>query len=63
MGVTPALNRGYNNGEHDPMSRRTLHYGQIQAAPPCRLRLILTRPRAGLNLVPSQSRPNLFGGD
>jgi hypothetical protein len=45
------------------MSRRTLHHGQIEAAPPCRLRLILTRPRAGLNLVPSLSRPNLFGGD
>jgi hypothetical protein len=40
-----------------------LHYGKIAAAPPCRLRLILTRPRAGLNLVPSRSRPSLFGGD
>jgi hypothetical protein len=62
-GVTPALNPGYNDREHKPMSRRTLHHGQIEAAPPCRLRLILTRPRAGLNLVPSQSRPSLFGGD
>ena len=42
---------------------RLQHYGKIEAAPPCRLRLILTRPRAGLNLVPSQSRPSLFGGD
>jgi len=40
-----------------------LHHGKIKAAPPCRLRVILTRPRAGLNLVPSHSRPNLFGGD
>jgi hypothetical protein len=45
------------------MTRRVSHHGRIEAAPPCRLRLILTRPRAGLNLVPAQSRPNLFGGD
>jgi hypothetical protein len=44
------------------MSHR-LHHGKIEAAPPCRLRVILSRPRAGLNLVPSNSRPNLFGGD
>jgi hypothetical protein len=42
---------------------RPLHHGKIEAAPPCRLRVILSRPRAGLNLVPSNSRPNLFGGD
>ncbi|HET7183246.1 MAG TPA: hypothetical protein VFI82_01075 [Terriglobales bacterium] len=42
---------------------RPLHHGKIEAAPPCRLRLILTRPRAGLNFVPSRSRPSLFGGD
>ncbi len=45
------------------MSRIARHHGQIEAAPPCRLRLILSRPRVGLSLVPSQSRPNLFGGD
>ena len=42
---------------------RPLNHGKIEAAPPCRLRVILSRPRAGLNLVPSNSRPNLFGGD
>jgi hypothetical protein len=42
---------------------RLLHHGKIEAAPPCRLRVILTRPRAGLNMVPSNSRPSLFGGD
>jgi hypothetical protein len=42
---------------------RPPHHGKIEAAPPCRLRVILSRPRAGLNLVPSNSRPNLFGGD
>jgi hypothetical protein len=42
---------------------RPLHHGKTEAAPPCRLRLILARPRAGLNLVPSHSRPSLFGGD
>ena len=42
---------------------RPLYHGKIEAAPPCRWRVILTRPRAGLNLVPSHSRPNLFGGD
>ncbi|MGA2000075.1 MAG: hypothetical protein ABSG52_08785 [Terriglobales bacterium] len=40
-----------------------LHHGKIEAAPPCCLRVILSRPRAGLNMVPSNSRPNLFGGD
>ncbi len=45
------------------MSRYANHHGTIEAAPPCRLRLILSRPRAGLNLVPSKSRPSLFGGD
>ncbi|MGB9104915.1 MAG: hypothetical protein WCC59_09160 [Terriglobales bacterium] len=40
-----------------------LHHGKIEAAPPCRLRVILSRPRAVLNLVPSHSRPSLFGGD
>ena len=62
-GGTPAPLQGYNDSEYKPMLRRTPHHGQIEAAPPCRLRLILTRPRAGLNLVPSQSRPSLFGGD
>lgn len=33
----------------------------LKAAPPCRLRLIVSYPRVGLNLVPSQARPNLFG--
>jgi len=33
------------------------------AAPPCRLRQLLDRPRASLKLVPENSRPNLFGGD
>ena len=42
---------------------RPLHHPKIEAAPPCRLRMILTRPRAGLNMVPSNSRPSLFGGD
>ncbi|MBZ5627972.1 MAG: hypothetical protein LAO06_03810 [Acidobacteriia bacterium] len=45
------------------MSRHAKHRGKIEAAPPCGLRLNLTRPRTGLNLVPSNSRPNLFGGD
>lgn len=42
---------------------RPLHHGKIDAAPPYRLRVIQSRPRAGLNMVPSNSRPNLFGGD
>jgi hypothetical protein len=33
------------------------------AEPPCRLRQMLDRPRAGINFVPENSRPNLFGGD
>ena len=46
----------------DTLMRRSRHHA-IQAAPPCRLRLILDRPRAGLQVVPSQARPSLFGGD
>jgi hypothetical protein len=29
----------------------------------CRLRSIVSYPRVGLNLKPSQARPNLFGCD
>jgi hypothetical protein len=35
----------------------------LKAAPPCRFRQIVSYPRVGLNLVPSQARPNLFGCD
>jgi hypothetical protein len=35
----------------------------LKAAPPCGLRLIVSYPRVGLNLRPSQARPNLFGCD
>ena len=35
----------------------------LQAAPPCRFRLIVSYPRVGINLVPSNMRPNLFGCD
>ena len=35
----------------------------LKAAPPCQLRLIVSYPRVGLNLRPSQMRPNLFGCD
>jgi len=45
------------------MPRRKQHQGKLEAAPPCKLRDMLARPRAGLNFVPSHSRPNLFGGD
>ena len=33
------------------------------ATPPRRLRQILSYPRVGLNVVPSNARPNLFGCD
>jgi hypothetical protein len=36
---------------------------RFMAAPPRRLRLILSYPRVGLNIVPSNARPNLFGCD
>jgi hypothetical protein len=35
----------------------------LKAAPPCRLRMIVSYPRVGMNLVPSQARPSLFGCD
>jgi hypothetical protein len=35
----------------------------LQAAPPCRLRLIVSYPRVGMNTVPSAARPSLFGCD
>lgn len=45
------------------MVRRKHMQSALAAAPPCRLRLILSRPRAGLNVLPSQARPSLFGSD
>jgi len=35
----------------------------LKAAPPCRLRLIVSYPRVGMNNLPSAARPNLFGCD
>jgi hypothetical protein len=45
------------------MSRHPQNRGKIESAARCSLPLSVTPPRAGLNLVPSNSRPNLFGGD
>jgi len=36
---------------------------RLLAAPPRRLRQILSYPRVGLMVVPSNARPNLFGSD
>lgn len=33
------------------------------ATPPRRLRLMLSYPRVGVNIMPSNARPNLFGSD
>jgi hypothetical protein len=35
----------------------------VKTAPICRLRQIVSYPRVGLNLMPSQMRPSLFGCD
>jgi hypothetical protein len=35
----------------------------LKAAPPCRLRMIVSYPRVGMKVVPSQARPSLFGCD
>ncbi len=40
----------------------TARYGPI-AIVPRRLRLILSYPRVGMNVVPSHARPSLFGCD
>ncbi len=45
------------------MKLATLFRSELKAAPPCRLRLIVSYPRVGLKMVPSQARPNLFGCD
>ena len=59
QGVTPAENQGYTVS----MKLMVQVCSGLKAAPPCRLRLIVSYPRVGLNLVPSQARPNLFGCD
>jgi hypothetical protein len=51
------------NEHGEKMFRRHHHQAKLSAAPPCRLRLMLERPRAGVSQVPENSRPNLFGGD
>jgi hypothetical protein len=35
----------------------------VIAAPPRRLRFVLSYPRVGLMVVPSNARPSLFGSD
>jgi len=39
-----------------------IRYG-AETVPLCRLSLIVSYPRVGLNLMPSQMRPSLFGCD
>jgi len=41
----------------------TTFQSDLQAAPKCTLRLRMSYPRVGVNLLPSNARPCLFGCD
>jgi hypothetical protein len=59
LGVPPASKPAYNQNVKLKVTFRS----GLKAAPPCRLRLIVSYPRVGMNCVPSAARPSLFGCD
>ena len=61
-GLSAGANRAIINQELKMRVAATFQ-SDLQAAPKCTLRLRMSYPRVGVNLLPSNARPCLFGCD